>query len=51
VEPNTGADVMKRIATPLLGGKVSSVLVILVVYPAIDTIRKGWGLEDERLRS
>jgi Cu(I)/Ag(I) efflux system membrane protein CusA/SilA len=47
----TGADVMKRIATPMVGGMVSSVLVILVVYPAIDTIRKGWGLEDERLRS
>ncbi len=42
----TGADVMKRIATPMVGGMVSSVLVILVVYPAIYYIWKGWGLKD-----
>jgi Cu(I)/Ag(I) efflux system membrane protein CusA/SilA len=36
----TGADVMKRIATPMVGGMVSSVLVILVVYPAIYYIWK-----------
>jgi Cu(I)/Ag(I) efflux system membrane protein CusA/SilA len=41
----TGADVMKRIATPMVGGMVSSVLVILVVYPAIYYIWKGWGLK------
>jgi Cu(I)/Ag(I) efflux system membrane protein CusA/SilA len=42
----TGADVMKRIATPMVGGMVSSVLVILVVYPAIYYIWKGWRLPD-----
>ena len=42
----TGADVMKRIATPMVGGMVSSVLVILVVYPAIYYIWKGWDLKD-----
>jgi Cu(I)/Ag(I) efflux system membrane protein CusA/SilA len=40
----TGSDVMKRIATPMVGGMVSSVLVILVVYPAIYYIWKGWKL-------
>ncbi len=43
----TGADVMKRIATPMVGGMVSSVLVILVVYPAIYYIWKGWKLKAE----
>jgi Cu(I)/Ag(I) efflux system membrane protein CusA/SilA len=42
-----GADVMKRIATPMVGGMVSSVLVILVVYPAIYYIWKGWNLKEE----
>jgi Cu(I)/Ag(I) efflux system membrane protein CusA/SilA len=40
----TGADVMKRIATPMVGGMVSSVLVVLLVYPAIYYIWKGWRL-------
>jgi Cu(I)/Ag(I) efflux system membrane protein CusA/SilA len=40
----TGADVMKRIATPMVGGMMSSVLVILVVYPAIYYIWRGWKL-------
>jgi len=31
----TGADVMKRIATPMVGGVVTSVIMELVVYPAI----------------
>ncbi len=31
----TGADVMKRIATPMVGGIVTSVLMELLVYPAI----------------
>jgi Cu(I)/Ag(I) efflux system membrane protein CusA/SilA len=43
----TGSDVMKRIATPMIGGMVSSVLVILLVYPSIYYIWKGWGLEEE----
>ena len=30
-----GADVMKRIATPMVGGVVTSVIMELVVYPAI----------------
>jgi Cu(I)/Ag(I) efflux system membrane protein CusA/SilA len=31
----TGADVMKRIATPMVGGVVTSVLLELLVYPAV----------------
>jgi Cu(I)/Ag(I) efflux system membrane protein CusA/SilA len=30
-----GADVMKRIATPMIGGVVTSTLMELLVYPAI----------------
>ena len=30
-----GADVMKRIATPMVGGVVTSTLMELIVYPAI----------------
>ena len=42
----TGADVMKRIATPMVGGMVTSVAVVLIVYPAIYYIWKGWRLPD-----
>jgi Cu(I)/Ag(I) efflux system membrane protein CusA/SilA len=31
----TGADVMKRIATPMVGGVFTSTLMELIVYPAI----------------
>ena len=31
----SGADVMKRIATPMIGGVVTSTLMELLVYPAI----------------
>ena len=31
----TGADVMKRIAAPMVGGLVTSFLLELLVYPAI----------------
>lgn len=37
----TGADVMKRIAAPMVGGIVSSVLLNLTVYPAIYALWKG----------
>jgi Cu(I)/Ag(I) efflux system membrane protein CusA/SilA len=42
----TGADVMKRIATPMVGGMVTSVIVVLLVYPAIYYIWKGWSLPE-----
>ena len=42
----TGADVMKRIATPMVGGIVTSVILVLAVYPVIYFILKGWRLKD-----
>ncbi len=41
----TGADVMKRIAAPLVGGLVTSFLLELTVYPALFALWKGRGLE------
>jgi copper/silver efflux system protein len=40
----TGADVMKRIAAPMVGGLVTSFLLELTVYPALFAIWKGRGL-------
>ena len=40
----TGADVMKRIAAPMVGGIVTSFVMELVVYPAIYAIWK-WNWE------
>jgi Cu(I)/Ag(I) efflux system membrane protein CusA/SilA len=37
----TGADVMKRIAAPMVGGVVTSALLELVVYPALYLVWKG----------
>ncbi len=37
----TGADVMKRIAAPMVGGIVTSFLLELAVYPAIFALWKG----------
>ena len=41
----TGADVMKRIAAPMLGGVLSSLILVLLVFPAIYTIWKDRLLE------
>jgi Cu(I)/Ag(I) efflux system membrane protein CusA/SilA len=40
----TGADVMKRIAAPMVGGLVTSFLLELTVYPAIFALWRGRGL-------
>ncbi len=40
----TGADVMKRIVAPMVGGIVTSFLLELTVYPAIFALWKGRGL-------
>ena len=37
----TGADVMKRIATPLVGGVVTSGIVVLVLLPVVYCLWKG----------
>ena len=40
----TGAEVMQRIAVPMIGGMVSSTLLTLIVIPAIYTLVKGVSL-------
>jgi Cu(I)/Ag(I) efflux system membrane protein CusA/SilA len=37
----TGADVMKRIAAPMVGGVITSAILELIIYPAIYIIWKG----------
>jgi Cu(I)/Ag(I) efflux system membrane protein CusA/SilA len=39
-----GADVMKRIAAPMIGGVISSFLLELLVYPVIYEVWRGWKL-------
>ncbi len=43
----TGADVMKRIAAPMVGGVVTSVMMELAVYPVIYFLWKSWKLKRE----
>ncbi len=38
----TGADVMKRIASPMVGGMVTATILTLVVIPAIYLIWRRW---------
>jgi Cu(I)/Ag(I) efflux system membrane protein CusA/SilA len=38
----TGSDVMKRIAAPMVGGVITSFILELLIYPAIYTIWKWW---------
>ncbi|WP_297185216.1 CusA/CzcA family heavy metal efflux RND transporter [uncultured Porticoccus sp.] len=40
----TGADVMQRIAAPMVGGVISALLMVLVVFPAIFMFWRGRGL-------
>ena len=40
----TGAEVMQRIAVPMIGGMVSSTLLTLIVIPAIYALVKGMNL-------
>jgi copper/silver efflux system protein len=43
----TGADTMKRIAAPMIGGIFTSFLLELVVYPAIYDIWKSFGMKKQ----
>jgi Cu(I)/Ag(I) efflux system membrane protein CusA/SilA len=36
-----GADVMKRIATPMVGGVITSFILELLIYPVIFTVWKA----------
>ena len=40
----TGADVMKRIAGPMVGGMVTSTILTLIVIPVIYEMWRGWQL-------
>jgi len=44
----TGADVMKRIAAPMVGGLFTSFGLELLVYPALFAIWKGRSLAEVR---
>jgi Cu(I)/Ag(I) efflux system membrane protein CusA/SilA len=46
----TGADVMKRIAAPMVGGVVTSTILELIIYPAIYVIWKELLLKGEATR-
>jgi len=43
----TGADVMRRLAAPMLGGLFTSFLMELLIYPIIFYVAKGIGLSGE----
>jgi len=45
----TGADVMKRIAAPMVGGVITSTISVLVVYPAIYYLWRSRGLKLAKL--
>jgi Cu(I)/Ag(I) efflux system membrane protein CusA/SilA len=45
-----GADVMKRIATPMMGGVITSTLMELLVYPAIYFLWRSRSLQETRGR-
>ncbi|MGE5261672.1 MAG: efflux RND transporter permease subunit, partial [Actinomycetota bacterium] len=47
----TGAEVMQRIAVPMIGGMVSSTLLTLIVIPAIYAVVKGFGLQSVQTNS
>ncbi len=46
----TGADVMKRIAAPMVGGMVTATVLTLAVIPAIYFLWRGWELRRAGLR-
>lgn len=41
----TGSEVMRRIAAPMVGGMISSMLLTLIVIPAIYALLKGFSLK------
>jgi Cu(I)/Ag(I) efflux system membrane protein CusA/SilA len=47
----TGADVMKRIAAPMVGGVITSTILELIIYPAIYMIWKGREFKNKQTRS
>jgi len=45
VNEGTGSDVMKRIAAPMVGGIISTMLVVLLLMPALFALRKAWSAQ------
>ena len=43
----SGADVTKRIAAPMIGGMVTTLILTLLVIPAIYILWRGWGLKQK----
>ncbi len=46
----TGAEVMQRIAVPMIGGMVSSTLLTLIVIPSIYAVAKGFAIRSPRAK-
>ena len=44
-QTGTGADVMKRIAAPMVGGMISTLFLVLIIFPAVYSYWKGWKLK------
>ena len=40
ISDGTGADVMKRIAAPMVGGTATALIIVLLVFPALFVIWK-----------
>jgi len=40
-QTGAGADVMKRIAAPMVGGMISTLILVLIVFPAIYSYWRG----------
>lgn len=45
----TGADVMKRVAAPMVGGMLTATILTLVVIPAIYLLWRQWQVAHSRL--
>ncbi len=46
----TGAEVMQRIAVPMIGGMVSATLLTLIVIPSIYAVAKGFAIRSPRAK-
>jgi Cu(I)/Ag(I) efflux system membrane protein CusA/SilA len=44
----TGSEIMSRLAAPMVGGMISSVILTLMVLPVIYLVWRGWGLPAEQ---
>ena len=46
-EDDSDAEMMKRIAAPMLGGVASALVMVLIVFPVIFSFWRGRGLSRE----